>query len=323
MKMRDDGSVQPGSLPTYGNVARPEDNAIYRCMVSKVIFVDDARNITANSPNPRVTYECIVLGGFASGQVLSNCRLSSDLGGNFNFYERVLKAASKDISKTKLSDNDGDIVFVQFVQGHTGYPVITALDNGISTQGSIGATSSDGPVVKWQYNGINVNVDKNGNLTLTRKGGTYDADSKTFTPASNGKKIQVKLSNQVVAINTESGLAVTLDGDADKALIQTKGGAKAEIDGKAGSVKLKDNGTGALTLKGSKVALGASSAELLDQISQALDAAITVATSEATHTHLGNLGFPTGPTDQAGAWSSFKSALQGIKGLVDGIKGTL
>jgi hypothetical protein len=322
MRVRDDGSVQPSNLPTHQNAGRQEDYGLYRCMVTKVLFVDDPQNVTANASNPRVLYECVVLGGFASGQVISNCRLSSDLGGNFNFYERTLRAASKNVSKTRLSDQDGDIVFVQFVQGHSGFPVIVALDQGISTGASTGAKVSDGQIVNWQYNGINAKIDKTGNLTLTRKGGSYDEDAKVFTPAANGQKIKVNLSGQKITMTMGNGLVVTIDGDTDKVSINTKGGASAILSG--GSVTLKDSGSGELKISGSKVALGASSAELLQQISDALDKIATfLNSSDSTHTHMGNLGFPTSPPVPATGFTTLASDLQTIKGKVDGIKGSL
>lgn len=294
MRIREDGSVQPSSLPTHQNVGRNDDHALYRCMIIKVVYVDDPANISANSTNPRVLYDCVVIGGFASGQVISNCRLSSELGGDFNFYERTLRAASQNVSKTKLSDQDGDIVFVQFVQGHTGFPVIVALDNGITTEDDLGATSSDGQIVHWQYNGVNVKIDKNGNLTLTRKGGSYDSSTQVFTPDPSGQKIKLRMEAQKIVLTLENGLSlvidgssdsltattkagtkIALDGAGDSVKVTTKGGAKLTVDGTSGEISAQDNAGGKLKIKDSKVGLGTSSNELVDLMKQMADALAT------------------------------------------------
>jgi hypothetical protein len=121
----------------------------------------------------------------------------------------------------------------------------------------------------------------------------------------------------------QSGLVITCDGAGDKVRIQTAGGSHVLVDGSSGTIELKDNGTGKLKITGDKIALGASSAELLQQISDALQELITLFGTVATHTHVSNLGYPSAPPDTAGDWSSASGALSAIKSLVDGIKGSL
>src|SRR5690349_17664353 len=106
MKTRIDGSIQSSATPTYANQHPVEDFGLYRCVVTKVVYVDDPSNITTNAQNPRVLYDCVVLGGFASGQILSNCRLASTFGGNNSYWERTLRACSKSITQNRLSDLD-------------------------------------------------------------------------------------------------------------------------------------------------------------------------------------------------------------------------
>jgi hypothetical protein len=87
---------------------------------------------------------------------------------------------------------------------------------------------------------------------------------------------------------------------------------------------LKTKGTAELNLKAGKVALGASGVELLQKISDSLDKLITWAnTVGAIHTHIGNLGYPTAPPDQASGYTQLGSDLSTIKSAIDGIKGTL
>lgn len=344
MRIRGDGSIQSSATPTHQNIGRQEDYAIYRCMVTSVIYIDNPLNITANGQNPRVLYDVVVLGGFASGQVISNCRLSSDFGGNSSFWERTLRASEKDVSKTRLSDCDGDVVFVQFVQGHTGYPVIMALDNGIMTSGILGATLELGPRSLRQFNGVQESINKDGELELQVKGGVAIPEKGSFKPAEapalftskvdktekytrtfkSGLKVEEDGKGDKITHTFKGGLKVTTDGKNDSVKIVTKGGATASVDGKTGEIALKDNGTGALKIKESKVALGASSAELLQEFSDTLQKFITFMQNiDALHTHTGNLGYPTSLPTETAQFIQLATDLTAIKSKVDGIKGTL
>lgn len=342
MRVRNDGSIQSGATPTYQNAGRPEDHAIYRCMVTKVVYTDDPSNITANGQGPRVLYDVVVLGGFASGQIISNCRLSTDLGGNDSYWERTLRASEKEISGSRLSDADGDIVYVQFIQGHTGFPVIVALDQGITTP-KLGAKKATGPLSIRQFNGVYEEINKDGELIRKIFGGVANADKGSFKPGTaalvttkaskdekvtvtfkSGLKIEEDGKGDKVTITTKGGLKIETDGTADKFTVTTKGGAKAMVDGSADQIQLQAKGTGALNIKDGKVALGASSAELLQQISDQLDKLSKfLQQTDAIHTHIGNLGYPTLLPVETALFLTAATDLIAIKAKVDGIKGTL
>lgn len=343
MRIRQDGSVQSSSTPTFQNAGRKEDFALYRCMITDVIYTDDPDNITANAANPRVLYNVVVIGGFATGQKISNCRLSSDLGGNSSFWERTLRASSFDISQTALEDCDGDIVLVQFNQGHTGSPVIVGLDQGIDTADFIGATMEEGPRSLRQYNGVQETINNDGELELQVKGGEATPEDGSFEPNEeplftykvskdeavtmvfkSGLKVSYDGQNDSVSIETNGGTKTLIDGQNDLVSMETKGGAKATVDGNADDIKLVAKGSAELHLSDDKVALGASSAELLDQISQALDKHIQFLNqTDALHTHIGNLGYPTLLPVETAQFIQLATDLQVIKGKIDGIKGTL
>jgi len=295
MRFRDDGSVQASATPTYANVGTREDNTLYRCMVTKIIFTDLSDNFTSNSQSSRVLYDVVILGGFSAGQVISNCRLASTLGGDFNFFERTLRASSKNVSKVKLQDHDGDIVYVQFIQGDSSFPVIIALDEGLKTESSTGATSSEGQIMRAQYNGIFTEIDKNGNYTWLRKGGTFNEDDKFFTPASE-ENVKVEVSDQSVTITLKNGMTVSIDGNSDKVDITTKGGAKAEVDGSGDSVKISTSGGPKAEVLGSddKVVLEAGTIELGEGASEKIVLGDSFKTTFDSHTHPTAVG-PSGP----------------------------
>ena len=313
MRLRPDGSIQPSSVPTWQNVTIKEDHAIYRCMVTALKYSDDPRNITANAPNPRVLYDVVVLGGLAAGQIITDCRLSSEFGGINSYWERTLQASSKEVTGAKLADCDGDVVFVQFVQGHVGYPVIVALDNGIKTSGSIGAKLADGPLSKKQFNGVYEEVNKDGEWVFKVKGGKATVEKGSFTPNKDplvslkidkdekytreykgklkieedgkndkvtttfngGLKVEEDGKNDKVVITTKGGLVLTLDGSGKKAEIVTGAGAKFAIDGQSGTVSAEDNAGGKLKINGSKVGLGNATNELVDLVQQLAQALST------------------------------------------------
>ena len=285
MRMRGDGSIQSGNTPTYQNVGRNDDEAMYRCIVTKVVYVDDPANITANGQNPRVLYDVVVIGGFASGQVISNCRLSADLAGNSTFYERILRSNSTELSKTRLSDCDGDIVFVQFVQGHTGFPVIIACDQGIKT--TVGAKKADGPRSVREYNGVREEITKDGEYILSIKGGKADAEHGGFAPGT-AALVSTKISkDETITTTFKSGLAVAQDGKNDKYTITTKGGASIVVDGTGGKITLTKGSTiieldgngDKISLKGGFIDLGSSVSDFAVLFTELL-------TAFNSHTHL-------------------------------------
>lgn len=312
MKRRWDQSVQSSNTPVYSNLGiSKSDYGLYRCMVIKVLYVDDKFNITKNSQNPEVLYEVVILGGHDSGQTLSNCRLASWLGGNSNYSERILTATSKDISKIKLSEHDGDIVYVQFNQGHDAYPVIIALAKGLKN--TVAAKASDGPRLLEEYNGLVRNINNKGELITTMKGGEVKdskfmvgnseiikqewlKDEKLVTTFKSGLVVTQDGKNDKFEIKTKGGLSSLFDGKNDKAEIKGAGGATVTIDSKSKKITIKasateiiiDGNSGKITLKGEMIDLGASVADFVTQFTQ-------LASAFATHTHLYSPG-PGGPT---------------------------
>lgn len=284
MRERHNGSLQSTNVPTSQNIVKNNDNNIYRCMIIKVLFSDDKDNITSGATIPEVLYDVIILGGFKSGQRISNCRLASILGGNNNYYERILKATSKvkKIDKIRLNSHDGDVVYVQFVQGHSAYPVIIGLDKGIQTNYKA-ATKEDGERLQWQFNGIFQEINKLGEYCFVRYGGsTVDG---VFTPNTEAEYSKKILENEIVTETFKSGLtnnwngkddvhtrtyagglSITEDGKNDAITLSTNAGAVINVDGKSGKITISkgstiielDSNSDKISLKGGFVDLGSS-----------------------------------------------------------------
>lgn len=289
MRQRWNGSIQSSNVPSYDREGvKRDDYGLYRCMVVDVLYVDDDKNISKNAKNPEVLYEVVILGGAASGQKLSYCRLASYLGGNLNVDERTLTKSSKDISKTKLSELDGDVVFVQFTQGHDAYPQIIGMAKGISNK--IGAKKADGPRWLQEYNGVNRLIDNKGNLTVTLKGGTLtngffkNGDTSVITDL-------LSVTDEKFTRTFKSGLTVTEDGKNDQVIIKTKGGVTATVNGKNNNVSLKagsteiliDGASGKISLKGAMIDLGSSVSDFVTMFTQ-----LSTAFNQHTHQYTDN-----------------------------------
>jgi len=349
---RSDGSVESANTPTSSNSFQDNDSNIYKVLLTKVYYSDDRKNISRGGQNPEVLYDGLILGGNSEGHALTNIRDASSLtGGKNNYAEHIYRTNTFPVTgtgKVDINKQDGDVVYVAYIQGKADYPIIVGRATGVLDGDKTGALRADGPRRRWEYNGIFFEVNKNGEMTLTRKGGQFQAKEGFFEPEEGGDKVTFSLTDskltatfaktgitevhdgiaQLVTLTFKSGLKVTIDGAsdqvkivtaggtqtlvdgaADKATIETAGGAKASIDGASDTVELQDNGSGKLKISGEKVALGASPAELLDLFEQTLDALIA-------QTHIGNLGIPTGTPINVADFTAIKTLLTQIKGTL-------
>lgn len=185
--LRRDGSIQSANLPTKDSLYQNKvgvDHAIYRCMITKVYFVDDPLNITFD--NKQVTYDATIIGGRREGQILNNIRTISSLGGQYNYEERVFRKATAPFSgptKVSLSKQTGDIVYVGFLVGDMSLPIIIGCGTHPLDKTTTGATIAEGSRSIKEYNGVNESINKDGEWELVRKGGTYNSTSQYFVPA--------------------------------------------------------------------------------------------------------------------------------------------
>ena len=233
-------------------------------MVTKVCYTDDPLNVTSNAPNPNVLYEATVLGGFFEGQLLSNISLASWLGGQFNYAERTLRAASRPLNEVPLSEQDGDIVYIQFIQGDRLAPVIIGLGTQPLDGDGTGAATADGPLWVEQFNGVETKIDNMGNYSVIRKGGTLEEG--VFTPNESEADYtgQISLSDEDLILRNGDYTAVITQNDIT---ISNTDGDSVQISG--GTVIVKNSGGIEINLSSSGISImGGSSATIAaDQIS--------------------------------------------------------
>jgi len=292
-------------------------------MITKINFIDDPNNTTFE--NRQVTYEAIIIGGPKEGQILQNVKAMNEYGGEFNFSEKIYRPINtKNISDLPISEHVGDIVYVGFLQGYTRAPVIIGAGDQPNDTSLSGATSKDGLIDHKQYNGIYQAIDKNGNWIIQRKGGTYDSDSISFVPNENANLASIQLIDQKVIHAVGNNVSSTMDGATEKITVVFKSGMTVTLDGKADSAKIKTAAGGEINIVKEKIAIGNGTAELFDQLSKALDKLSTFFQSkDATHDHIGNLGYPSSPPETASDFVQIGTDLAAIKALIDAIKGSL
>ena len=229
--------VLSSNTPTAINTGSARDTQLYRCIVVRRYFVDDPLNITQKAPNPQVLYDCAVLGGFQEGQTISNCRLASWLGGQYNYAERVLRPNQKPLNEIPLKDQDGDIVLVQYIQGQNMAPMIVGMGTQPKDGDSTGATIETGPRWIEEYNGVKTEINKDGEYSLIAKGGELDMETNTFMPAEGTQNSSITLDkDKKITILAGEGTSVELDGQSDSINIKTNAGMNIIISGSGVSI---------------------------------------------------------------------------------------
>ena len=224
--------VLSSNTPTPTNTGETRDNQLYRCIVVARYFVDDELNITQNAVNPQVLYDCAILGGFQEGQTISNCRLASWLGGQYNYAERVLRPNQVPLNEIPLNEQCGDIVLVQYIQGQNMAPMIVGMGTQPKDGDKTGATIDDGPRWVEEYNGVKTEINKDGEYSLIIKGGELDAETNDFTPAEDTQVSSITMDkDNKVTILAGDATSIVVDGKSDSIVIKNNQGLEINITG--------------------------------------------------------------------------------------------
>lgn len=213
---RSDGSVVSANTPQDGNIFKEEDFAIYRCLVIKTYYTDDNNNISSGAESPEVVYDCKIIGGFREGAILPNCRVAGAYGGQFNYSERIFRASPGPTGGSKakpLNQQEGDIVYVGFLNGDPAYPVILGGGNHQLDGSKTGAAAADGPRVIEEYNGVIRNINKDGEFKLTRQGGEFQEDH--FVPAEGMVEATFEMNIDEILLKDGNDNTVQIDKAAD------------------------------------------------------------------------------------------------------------
>ena len=291
--IRNDGSIYSANYPGWDRKFITRDYGIYKALVRAVYYTDDEFN---DADGKELVYKVIVIGGDRDGQIFTSARTMRTLGGAFNYETTVLKAAEGltgadpaslvgqlDPSIGYLPTQNGDIVYIQFINGDPMMPLIVGC--GHHQKSPDEATSDDGQISDRTFNGLNTNIDADGVVTITKDNGaamlvganlddslypyvnqfapfpgqteafatTLDNDytlSIAFTP---GPCIDLAggLTADEIGLSTELGTAITITGlESDVIEMATATGALITIDGLSDTIELNTSAGAAISIDG-------------------------------------------------------------------------
>jgi hypothetical protein len=255
--IRDDGSIRSAHIPSWNKPYQVRDYGLYRGVVREVIYLDHENNDSGVGTPNEVVYTVMIVGGDRDGQIFSNARLIRGLGGFSNFEEVTLKAvegATKSDPTSILAAGDptisftptfnGDVIYIQFLDGDLNMPVITGL--GYHQKAEPEATSSDGPRYRRKFNGVYTQISKDGEFTWSKDNGSfvpvltnpkdplYPFISQFAPLPGQEEAIKVSLDNQYnLKLEFLPGLNAAISGLEDQLAFNTALGTKVSIIGKS------------------------------------------------------------------------------------------
>lgn len=242
-----DGSVLPSGIP----VEPREPNAhykkygLYKGVVLDVYYPDDDKN----SNGERLEYEIRV-----DGHRYTNVIDVSALGGIYNYSQIVRKIVEKTEGKESSYDNklDGEIVVVGFLDGNSNVPIIMGgiEHNRHPEYTDAKLTRALGRRARFEYNGMEVEVDKDGTLTISQVGLKDFKEGEIQNPDAVGAKFsingltgdiliqdsdtsgnnKIEIVGGVLTINVSGDVNITTAGAAN---ITSTGDATVKTDGNA------------------------------------------------------------------------------------------
>jgi len=244
-KYRTDLSVQSSNTPSAKDLAyyKVKRNKIFAAMVTDVHYTDDDSNQTKDAQNPQVLYDVIALNGHYEGQIFCKVKLANFLGGATNYSERVLRKASSPPNEKAIQKQDGDFVYVGFIDGNRQSPVILGCGNQPLDADNTGAKRSESPRLIQEYNGILQLINNKGEFILTRKGGTLDPRVPFFDAAESGNEAKLVIKEKQIEHTVDNdGISHKLEGSTEKMTIKFRSGMVVEVDGINDSMRISTNG---------------------------------------------------------------------------------
>lgn len=290
--IREDGSVRSANNPEWDNRYQIRDYGTYRGVVRSVVYTDDDNNDSGTEEaGNEVMYDVMIIGGDRDGQIFRNARLMRTLGGFANFEEVTLKAlegitkadptsliAVADRPIAEIPNFNGDVVYIQFLNGDTHLPLIIGL--GYHQKATAEAEESDGPRYRRQFNGILTEITKDGEYSWTKANGAYLPVGvnledplypyvSQFVPFPTQEEAwKLTIGNKYnILLESFLGLNLSIDGVADEVALSTTAGAKWTLNGLSDSFEVE-------TLVGTAIKVSGTSDSL--ELSTTVGAAIKI-----------------------------------------------
>jgi len=328
-KRNRDGSITPVHLPSqsYDNSGNRHYRqfGFYPGDVKTVIYADDKENISGD-----VEYVVNIL-----GQLYYGVRDIRSSGGIYNSHVRVRKgvdhtkygARIPSIPKENSAfpeDQDGEAVWCLFIEGNGDFPIIVGSRFHLRREDNPDfkkATKANGMFERYEYNGMEFLIDKDGNFTVGQVG-LKDSNSQfpiVLNPealAPVASKVTFGKNGDLTLSINGAQLSMTFTKATNKCELTAGAGAKIVLDGTGDSITCQTATGSKIKLGAAKVGLGGPGGEVVDLLAQVTDQLIDVATKLSTT--MGNLGFPI---STAADFTAIINKMVPIKTKIASIKG--
>jgi hypothetical protein len=333
-----DGSVVPSQLRSNNDASYNSRFGLYPGIVKQVIYADSKENTSGD-----VEYTVNILGQNYYG--VSDIRHS---GGIHNSHVRVRKGVEsvrlggklpslsdlKPTTEPLPEDLDGDAVWCLFIRGNSDLPVIIGSRRNpreAESPDHVKPTKSEGIFERYEMNGVEFLIDKDGNFTVSQIG---QKDAKLAgAMRGNVPKTPPYIKNPEAILPVPSVVTFGYNGDFGVSINEdqlrmtfTKSDNSWEVVAGAGTTISLDGTTDAITastvtgstmkLANGKVGLGGPGGELVDLLAQVTDQLIDTMTKLSTT--MGNLGFPI---STAADFTAMINKMVPIKTKIAAIKG--
>jgi hypothetical protein len=232
-------------------------------------------------------------------------------------------------------DLDGDAVWCLFIRGNSEFPVIIGSRRSpreAENPDFIKPTESEGIFERYEMNGVEFLIDKDGNFTVSQVG---KKDAK-FAGSMSGRdvpKVAPFITNPEAILPTPSSFTLGANGDfevninddqlrmtftkADNSWEVVAGlGTTVSVDGTEDTITASTVTGSVLKLGNGQVGLGSSGGEVVDLLDQVTDQFIDALTKLSIT--MGNLGFPI---STAADFTAMINTMAPIKAKIAAIKG--
>lgn len=308
----ENGAVLPsGLLGNNPNAMMEGFNKSYKNVALRIGVVMQAYTVSDTDNRSKLTTEYDVLvieqneDKGATTIIYKNCMSTDGFGAIADFFERTIRKQKKKTTKgdsVNLKGQNGAIALLLCLDGMSDKAIIIGFLGHPDRKTTI---KDEGPRMEWEFNGINVKVEKDGSFLLTFKSAT-DNDGKVIDSANGTTAIaiekdgsfQVKNKNATYRMDKTGEVALTAKKDIKletetNISVKAKGNVtvttdkeKSEITVIAKTVKV--NAKDSVMVEAKEIKLGEKAVE-------AVILGDTFKTIFDTHTHTGNLGAPTTP----------------------------
>jgi len=302
-KRNRDGSITPTHLPSH-----PHDNSgarhykqfgFYPGDIKAAVYADEDGNISGD-----VEYVVNIL-----GQLYYGVRDIRGSGGIYNSHIRVRKGVDHTKYSAKIpsspkedsayyEDQDGEAVWCLFIEGNGDFPIIVGSRSHLRRKDNPNfkkATKANGIFERYEFNGMEFLIDKDGNFTVGQVGLKSSASQipivlnpEALVPVPS--KVTFGKNGDITLSINDAQLSMTFTKATNKCELTAGVGAKIVLDGTGDSITCQTATGSKIKLGAAKVGLGGPGGEVVDLLAQVTDQLIDTLTKLSVT--MGNLGFP-------------------------------